>query len=321
MARKWPVTTVFDSRISIDAMLKPILAARAALATALVLTTACAEYEFAEQDISLRYLSKADQITLELDTRGLYALESEIWDSKASAAKTAKERLDRMAAGERFIYLLSFPLIFDLDAAPDESQGPGEDDWISSEDWERISSVFDTHVHLDEASMYLDRAGVLAIQQSFRLEHGAACIAALNELITLGVRHETASVDPEESNRDQMFASPTSRENLRSFMDAGGQWLTLTEKALEIRIPATPADLAVLLRGFATDSGQSPREVALASALFGGLDEVVVKQNVALLRFPVGGDGSIHWNLRAPRHEDAKVLVAAFGDDLPKARD
>ncbi len=104
-------------------------------------------------------------------------------------------------------------------------------------------------------------------------------------------------------------------------MDAGGQWLTLTEKALEIRIPATPADLAVLLRGFATDSGQSPREVALSSALFGGLDEVVVKQNVALLRFPVGGDGPIHWNLRPPRHEDAKVLVDAFGDDLPKARD
>lgn len=301
-------------------MLKHIRSARAVLLVAAVFATSCAEYEFAEQDISVRYRAASDQITLELDTRGIYATGARFGTTAADADAKVKARIERMAKGERFIYLLSFPFIFDLDAEP-KNEAKQKDDWIDPADWTRLKAVFDANVHVDSASAYLDSASEASATQSFRLENAAECISAMNEVITLSVRHELAMASSDDLDRDEVFASERSRTNLRSFADAGGQWLTLTEEALEVRIPLTPADLAATVRGIPSDKAPSPRVKALGQAFLQGLDELTIQDDVAVFRFPVGRDGALHWTLRAPRGEGAESLVAAFGDNQLKPQD
>ena len=92
-----------------------------------------------------------------------------------------------------------------------------------------------------------------------------------------------------------------------------------TETAVELRIPLTPSDLAILMRGLADIAGRIKSDgKASATGPLDGLDEIIIDQNVATLRFPAAQDGTIHWKLRGSRHAEAKALVAAFGENLPK---
>ncbi|QDV08784.1 hypothetical protein Poly30_43390 [Planctomycetes bacterium Poly30] len=291
------------------------LAARASLIGLGLFSAACSEYEFAEQDLGVRYLADSQQISLQVDTRGLYGTSLDWSDSDELIVKRARDRVRRMAAGERYLHLLSFPLIFDLDAKPgqEREERPGEEDWISAEDATRLRAVFLENVRVESSRVYLDAEGEVSVAQSFRIDKADACVAALNEVISLGVRRGIEDVASSGDDVSEMFASARSRENLRSFLEAGGRWLTLSEKSLEVRVPMTPADLAILLKGFAEDDPKGST-AALGRALLGGLEELAVENDVALFRFPVSGDGAVHWTYRGERHPDAKKLRAAFDE-------
>lgn len=296
------------------------LAARVSFLGIALFSAACSEYEFAEQDLSLRYLADRQQISLQVDTRGLYGTSLDWSDSDELIVTRARDRVRRMAEGERYLHLLSFPLIFDLDAEPaasaDEGEGegtPGEEDWISAEDATRLRAVFLENVHVESSRAYLDAEGEVSVAQSFRIDKADACVAALNEMISLGVRRGIEDVASSGDDVSEMFASARSRENLRSFLESGGRWLTLSKTSLEVRVPMTPADLAILLKGFAEDDPKGST-AALGRALLGGLEELAVQNDVAVFRFPVSGDGAVHWTYRGERHPDAKKLRAAFDE-------
>ncbi|MFT5735078.1 MAG: hypothetical protein ACJA0P_003551 [Planctomycetota bacterium] len=285
---------------------------RTALAGLALVATACSEYEFAEQDLSVQHLAETDQVILEIDTRGLFATKLKWGESPKFILERARDRVRRMATGERYLHLLTFPLIFDLDADVSES-APEEEPWIAPEALVEFRNIFLKNVHVDASSAYLDAEGEVAVTQSVRLEEATACIAAINALITSGVRDALKQSDlAPKDDVLQLFESKRSRDNLRAFMDAGGDWLTLSEEQLAIRIPMTPADVAILIKGLAGDEDGNAK--ALGTALLGGLDELVLDNGVALFRFPVEKDGAIHWRYRGERNPAAKKLAAAFND-------
>ncbi len=283
----------------------------------------CAEFDFAEQDVALRYSAEGDRVEVKIDTRGIFATSKGFGASDVEVTAKAKERVQQMAAGARFFYLVTFPFIHDLDREWSEDS----EDWVPKEQRERLQALMQASVSVTSAKVFLDDFGEVALTQEVAIKDVAACVAGLNELVSLGVRYELDENEDDPVDLTGLYGTQASRANLRAFLDAGGKWLSLDQDALLVRVPMTPFELALTMKGLLaeTHSGGDPsaspgdwsanRGHAAATALFGSLEELNVEDGVVTFRFPVGDDGQIHWDFRMPRHPDAKKLVAAFDED------
>ncbi len=286
----------------------------------LALSAGCAEFDFAEQDLSLRYVDDGDRIELNVKTRGIFATPAGWGQSEDQVLASGKERVEQMAAGARYFYLVTFPFMLDLD----EGDWSEEEDWITKEQRERIWSLMDKSVSVTSASTFLDEAGEVALDQRVEIKNAKACVAAMNELVTLGVQHELNEAKGKPADLAEIFGSEASQDNLRAFVVAGGVWISLDAEALVVRVPMTPYDLALCMKAFleetAVEGGSSGsdsdwadrRGAAAARALFANLEELTVEDGVVNFRFPVNARGRIPWSFRMPRHPDAKKFVAAF---------
>lgn len=275
----------------------------------------CSEIDFAEQDLALHYLQEADRIELSVDTRGLFPTSSDWGESQATVVTKSKERVEAMAAGARYLYLVTFPFILDLDR-----EQPEDDEWLTREQITRAWDLFQDSVSVSSAKAFLDDMGEVALTQQVEIKNASACVAAVNEIITAGVLHELKGTTEKPG---EVYGSDASRKNLRAFADAGREWVSLDKDALVVRVPMTPQDLALALkelvaeRRSAEDSSEEAswserRGGAASQALLGNLQDLEVKDGVVTLRFAADDTGRIRWRFQMPRHPDAQKLVAAF---------
>jgi hypothetical protein len=302
-------------------LLSPFRPLRAVACSALlVLSVGCAEFEFAEQDLTFRYAEGDDRIELNVDTRGIFATPKGWGKSESEVVAAGKERIETMAGGARNFYLMTFPFIVDLESDWDE----GDEDWLTKEQRGRLWNQIRENVSVKSARAYSDDAAEVALAQRVEIRNAKAWLAAINELVTLGVKHELEENAEDPIDPTKVYGTAASRGNLRAFVVEGRDWVSLDAEALVVRVPMTPYDLALSMKEFlaeakvATESSGSKnswtdrRNSAAGVGIFERLEELEVKDGVVSFRFPMDGNGRIHWSFRMPRHPDAKKFAAAF---------
>lgn len=279
----------------------------AACSALLAISAGCSEFDAAEQGFSLRYQDTSDRIELAVDTRGIFAASTRRGQSEAEVLARAKARVDELAAGARAFKLLAYPLIFDLDGEWD-----GEVKWMTKEQQERIFSLLRANVGVISAGSLVDEVGELGLTQRFEIKNATACMAAINELVTLSVQDELARDEKNPPDLTKFLGSEASEGNLRSFMLRGEPWVSLDAEALVIRVPMTPYDLALCMRELVREAHELDGAATLYQTLFANLEELKVEDGVVSFRFPVDASGRVQWSLKEPRNPDAKKFAAAF---------
>ena len=320
-----------------------------AVAAALFLS-ACTDYEFAAQDIAVRYDAQVGVLTLEIDTRGLYPSAypvGQLLDSKLP--HTVKE-VRRVADGARSFHLITWPLVFDLDPPMEDSPalasaGDSEvDPAVVRGDATQLDPIaaplskqpsiaplgwktlFDRSVAVVDASMRYDEHGEVALHQAVRVENAQACLGVMNSMIRQILTLELSEVVITEEGawrgghalwpKDSMFSSRASIDNLLAYARTGRPYVELSAEALVVHIPMMPADVAAWMKFMASDAKDALEEGATL------YNRRSAAAREALLR-PLGSftlEGNVA-TLRFPANEKGVIHWALDGPRSERARD
>ena len=286
---------------------------------ALPLAASCTEFEFAEQDIAVRFDVEADVLEVSIDTRGIYGTQMGSNDTEVVIDERAAARVRQMAEGYRYFHLLTWPFVFDLDeeenpAAPNVPENASPELTGLMEDLLRLASG----VTVTESKTYFDANDEVAVFQRVRIEHATELVAMMNTGISMSVMHSIelavdAVADPP---IDDIFESREARRLLLEHAKAERPWVELDGDGVSVHVPMTAQDLARVVRqsfDLAADQPEDAAEAAsLGRAFFHDLDGISMAGNVVTFRFPFGDDGRIEMPLRGERHAEAVRLRAHF---------
>lgn len=286
--------------------------------------TGCADYAFAEQDLAVRYSESAKTIHIDLETRGLYPTDRRWGESEADAAGRALDRAVQVASGRRYLQVFDWPLIFDLDAALEDAAAAGVQGASPEQRFHRaLLEALDPLVTV-EATSLVDDLGEAGLRQRFTVSNAPEALRAVNQIISQAVREEldstqARSASDAENPINEPYESEVSRDNLRSFLDAGEPWITIDEEWLSVRAPLTPEDLALLARGFASDldvaeenSESLARSASFLRALLDQVGEIRIDDDIVSLRWSAGRGGAVRMSYRGERDPGAARFGAAL---------
>lgn len=285
-------------------------------ALALPLAASCTEFEFAEQDISVRFDVEADALEVSIDTRGIYGTQIGSSDTVAVIDERAAARVRQMAEGYRYFHLLTWPFVFDLDEEEDPAMPSGASPELTHlmEDLHRLTAG----VTVAESRTYFDANDEVAVFQRVRIEHAREIVTLINAGLSMSLLQ---TIEPEvdevaDPPSNDIFESREAKRLLLEYAKAERPWVELDGDGVSVHVPMTPQDLAQIVRGsfdMATNERKDAAEAAsVGRALFHDLDGISIEGNVVTFRFPFGEDGSIDMPLRKERHADAARLPAQF---------
>lgn len=310
--------------------------ARAACLVSLSILTGCGPFDFAEQDIGFSADEKGKRWVFVVDTRGLSApgAFTAMFASKGNEPKMtldegqekamtdAVDQVRAMADGARFIYLLASPFIVDLDKDIDakkltrKTSFPFKTEFYElSRNWAEVSTM----VEFSRTAAYVDDHGGIGVHQRFEVPADPAIIDLVNRTISYMVLEEFGKTkEAEPILLSPFFNTAESKAKLLAYAKKGGPWVELDEEGVTIRVPVTPTDLALMLKGSLAERREADEISAIASAIFHSLEELEFDDGIAVLRFPFDKEGWINMSYTTPRKEEIDSFAKRFGnEDLP----
>ncbi len=265
--------------------------APAAALAALLTLASCAGFSFGTQELALRPIPEEDAFELLLVYEGVVP-----HGEQPADLERAVRTLARITEGRRQAILLGWPFEFDLD-----------DDGLfehEAESAQRLRAYADNVELLDVG---LARDGErLILHQRFRFGEASAGLEILNAAWSEFALELGRTDDLEEA------LDPRSAELWVQHAQAGRDWLVLDESGLELRIPASSAGAARLVRELCAGMVAAGRAEVDGHRAVGSLMGVSFEDEVLTARFGLDDAGIVRFVLPLRPAGDALELIEAL---------